>query len=129
MTTNSSMSIFNRYVDPFTKEITFKKHIVENVFWDDTIAVQQDQGYDKINKVAVYIPKNKNDLSEYVDAKQYNGIGWTIQTGDLIIKGEVVESEVTGVKDLKNYNVFAILEFDDKDYGSSNMHHFEIKGS
>jgi len=25
--------------------------------------------------------------------------------------------------------VFAILDFDDKDYGSSNMHHFEIKGS
>ena len=129
MTTNTSMSVFNRYTDPFTKAVTFKKHVISNVFWDDTIAVQQDLGHDKANKVAVYVPKDKNDLSNYVNAKQYNGNGWTLQTGDFIVKGEVIETEITGIKDLKNYDAFTITEFDDKDYGSSNMHHFEIKGS
>lgn len=129
MTTNTNMSVFNRYTDPFTKAVTFKKHVINNVFWDDTIAVQQDLGHDKSNKVAVYIPKDKNDLSNYVNAKQYNSNGWTLQTGDFIVKGEVIETEITGIKDLKNYDAFTITEFDDKDYGSSNMHHFEIKGS
>lgn len=129
MTTNTSMSVFNRYTDSFTKAVTFKKHVISNVFWDDTIVVQQDQGYDKTNKVAVYIPKDKNDLSNYVNAKQYNGNGWTLQTGDFIVKGEVIETEITGIKDLKNYDAFTITEIDDKDYGSSNMHHFEIKGA
>lgn len=129
MTTNTSMSVFNRYTDSFTKNVTFKKHVISNVFWDDTIAVQQDLGHDKANKVAVYVPKNKNDLSNYVNAKQYNGNGWTLQTGDFIVKGEVIETTITGIKDLKNYDVFTITEVDDKDYGSPNMHHFEIKGS
>jgi hypothetical protein len=123
------MSVFNRYTDSFTKVVTFKKHVISNVFWDDTIAVQQDLGHDKANKVAVYVPKDKNDLSNYVNAKQYNGNGWTLQTGDFIVKGEVIETEITGIKDLKNYDAFTIMEFDNKDYGSSNMHHFEIKGS
>lgn len=129
MTTNTSMSVFNRYTDSFTKNVTFKKHVIDNVFWDDTIAVQQDLGHDKANKVAVYVPKDKNDLSNYVNAKQYNGNGWTLQTGDFIVKGEVIETTITGIKDLKNYDTFTITEFDDKDYGSSNMHHFEIKGA
>lgn len=128
MTTNTNMCIFNKYTDPFTKKVTFKKHLINYVFWDDTKAVNQNDGYDKDNKVAVYIPKDVNDLSEYIKAKKYNGIGWTIQNGDFIIKGEVPETEVSGIKELSQYETFIIKSFSDKDYGSENMHHFEIKG-
>lgn len=128
MTTNTNMSIFNKYTEPFTKKVTFKKHLIDYVFWDDTKAVNQNDGYDKNNKVSVYIPKDINNMSEYVKSKKYNGTGWTIQNGDFIIKGDVVETEVSGIKELSQYETFIIKSFSDKDYGSENMHHFEIKG-
>lgn len=128
MTTNTNMCIFNKYTDTFTKQVTFKKHLIDKVFWVDTKAVNQNDGYDKDNKVAVYIPKDVNDLSQYVVDKKYNGIGWTIQEGDFIIKGDVPETEVSGIKELSQYETFIIKSYSDKDYGSENMHHFEIKG-
>lgn len=128
MTTNTNMSIFNKYTEPFTHNVVFKKHLIDYVFWDDTKAVKQNDGYDKNNKINVYVPKDINDLSEYIKAKNYNGTGWTIQNGDFIIKGDVVETEVSGIKELSQYETFIIKSFSDKDYGSKNMHHFEIKG-
>lgn len=128
MTTNTNMSIFNKYTDSKTRQVTFKKHLIDKVFWVDTKQVQRNDGYDKDYKVSVDIPKDTNDLSEYVTYKNYVGTGWTIQNGDFIIKGDVLETEVTGIKELSQYEVFIIKSFSDKDYGSENMHHFEIKG-
>ena len=129
MMTNTKMSVFNKYTEPFTKNVSFKKHVIENVFWDDSNGVNLDHGYDKADKVNVYIPKDKNDMSEYVNPKQYNGSQWTLNNGDFIIKGEVQESEVLGIKDLSAYEVFTITMVDDKDFGSPNMQHFEIRGN
>jgi hypothetical protein len=128
MTTNTNMSIFNKYTEPFTHNVVFKKHLIDYVFWDDTKAVKQNDGYDKDNKINVYVPKDINNLSEYIKAKNYNGTGWTIQDGDFIIKGNVPINEVSGIKELSQYETFIIKSFSDKDYGSKNMHHFEIKG-
>lgn len=122
------MTIYNKYTEPFTHNVVFKKHLIDYVFWDDTKSVKQNDGYDKDNKVAVYIPKDVNDLSEYIKAKNYNGTGWTIQDGDFIIKGNVPIEEISGIKELSQYETFIIKSFSDKDYGSENMHHFEIKG-
>lgn len=128
MMTNTSMSVFNKYTDTFTKDIIYKKHIIENVFWDDSKGVNLNHGYDEADEVNIYIPKNKNDMSEYVKPKQYNGIGWTLKNGDFIIKGVVAENEVSGIKDLSSYETFTITMVDDKDFGSKNMQHFEIRG-
>ena len=129
MMTNSKMSIFNRYVDPFTKQVTFKKHVVDNVFWDDEKNVSLDDGYQNVSKAEVYIPHDKNDFTNYVVPKKYNGVNWTINDGDFIIKGEVDETEVGGIKDLSQYDVFEIMSWSNKDYGSPNMWHFEIIGN
>jgi hypothetical protein len=75
MTTNTNMSIFNKYTEPFTHNVVFKKHLIDYVFWDDTKAVKQNDGYDKDNKINVYVPKDINNLSEYIKAKNYNGTG------------------------------------------------------
>lgn len=136
MTTNTNMCVFNKYTkittnentNETTKELKFKKHIIDNVFWDDSQGVNLRNGYDKNDLVNVYIPKDKNDMSGYVKPKQYNGNGWTLQNGDFIIKGLVTETEVSGIKDLAAYETFTITMVDDKDFGSKNMHHFEIRG-
>lgn len=129
MMTNTKMTLYNKYVDPFTHRTSYNKHIIENVFWDDSLGVNLNMGYENADKVNVYIPYDKNDLSEYVEAKKYNGNGWTLQNGDFIIKGETDINEISGIKDLSNYEAFTITVNDNKDFGSSNMQHFEIRGN
>lgn len=122
MMTNTNMSVYNKYNG------TFKKHLIDNVFWDDSLGINLNTGYDNADKVNIYIPFNKNDLTEYIEAKQYNGTGWTLQNGDYIVKGNVNIDEINGIKDLKDYEVFEITVIDKKDFGSYNMQHFEIRG-
>ena len=129
MMTNTKMAVFNKYTNSTTKNVTFKKHLINNVFWDDSKGVNLNKGYDKADAVNVYIPKDKNDMSEYVNPKQYDGSSWTLNNGDLIVKGEVTETEVSGIKELSSYEVFTITMVDNKDFGSSNMQHFEIRGN
>lgn len=131
MTTNTSMSVFNKYTDE-EKNVRFKKHLIDNVFWDDSKSVNLNLGYENADEVNVYIPKSQNDLSGYVEPKQYKGESgtWTLENGDIIVKGNVDEEEISMIKELtKKYdNTFTITLVDDKDFGSSNMQHFEIKG-
>lgn len=128
MMTNTEMSVFNKYTDSFTKEVVYKKHVINKVFWDDSKGVNLNRGYDNADVVNVFVPKEQNDMSEYVKPKHYNGIGWTLKEGDFIIKGLVTENEVSGIKDLSNYEAFVITMVDDKDFGTEDMHHFEIRG-
>ena len=130
MTTNTNMCVFNKFTDE-NKNVVFKKHLIDHVFWDDSKAVNLNRGYDNADDVNVFIPKEQNDMSSYVVPKQYKGLNkWTLQVGDFIVKGDVREKEVSGIKELttKYDNVFTISLVDDKDFGSSSMHHFEIRG-
>ncbi len=131
MTTNTCMSVFNKYVDG-EKNIVFKKHEIENVFWDDSKSVNLNLGYENADDVNIFIPKMQNDMSGYIEPKFYIGLNdtWTLNNGDFIVKGQTFETQVSNIKELKQqYNdVFTITLVDDKDFGSKNMHHFEIRG-
>lgn len=131
MKTNTSMSVFNKYTDE-EKNVIFKKHLIDNVFWDDSKGINRNLGYENADDVNVFIPKNQNDMSGYVEPKKYKGLNntWTLENGDFIVKGNVEESSVVSIKELlKKYdNVFTISLVDDKDFGSANMQHFEIRG-
>ena len=131
MTTNTKMSVFNKYTDE-EKNVKFKKHLIDEVFWDDSKGINRNLGYENTDDVNVFIPKSQNDMSGYVQPKEYNGDGkkWTLNNGDFIVKGETEENEVLSIKELitKYDNVFTITLVDDKDFGSANMHHFEIRG-
>lgn len=131
MTTNTSMSVFNKYTDK-EKNVVFTKHLIDNVFWDDSKGINRNLGYENADDVNVFIPKNQNDMSGYVEPKKYKGLNntWTLENGDFIVKGKVEESSVMSIKELvKKYdNVFTISLVDDKDFGSANMQHFEIRG-
>jgi len=128
MPTNTNMCVFNKYIEPFTKDITYKKHVIDNVFWDDIQAVILSSGFNSDDKVDVFIPFDKNDISEYKEPKNYNGTGWTLRNGDFIIKGDVSETEVDGIKELSAYETFEIAACSKKDFGSYNMQHFEVRG-
>lgn len=131
MTTNTCMSVFNKYTDS-EKNVIFKKHLIDNVFWDDSKGVNLNKGYENADDVNVFIPKIQNDMSGYLEPKKYKGLSntWTLENGDFIVKGNTSESEVLSIKELvKKYdNVFKISLVDDKDFGSESMQHFEIRG-
>jgi hypothetical protein len=62
MKTNTSMSVFNKYTDE-NKNVIFKKHLIDNVFWDDSKGINRNLGYENADDVNVFIPKNKNPLN------------------------------------------------------------------
>ena len=69
-------------------------------------------------------------LSEkgYVDPKNYTGTGWTLKNDDYIVKGIV--NSVSSISDLKGgYEAMKITNVAVKDYGTSDMQHFEVSGS
>lgn len=131
MTTNTKMTVYNKYTNE-NKSVIFKKHLIDNVFWDDSKAVNLNTGYENADDVNIFIPKSQNDMSNYVSPKKYNGEvkKWTLNVGDFIVKGECKEDVVYGIKELINKydDVFTITLVDNKDFGSPNMHHFEIRG-
>lgn len=131
MTTNTNVSVFNKWTDE-EKNVVFKKHLIDNVFWDDSKGINRNLGYENADDVNVFIPKSQNDMSGYVKPKKYKGLNgtWTLENGDFIVKGNTSEDEVLSIKDLvKKYDdVFTISLVDDKDFGSEDMHHFEIRG-
>ena len=131
MKTNTNMSVFNKYTNK-NKNVLFKKHLIDNVFWDDSKGINRNLGYENADDVNVFIPKSQNDMSGYVEPKKYKGLSntWTLENGDFIVKGNTNESEVLSIRELvqKYDNVFTISLVDDKDFGSENMHHFEIRG-
>lgn len=131
MITNTSMSVYNKHTDE-QKNVVFKKHLIDNVFWDDSKGINRNLGYENADDVNVFIPKSQNDMTGYVEPKKYKGLSntWTLENGDFIVKGNTSESEVLSIKELaqKYDNVFTISLIDDKDFGSESMHHFEIRG-
>ena len=131
MFTNGSMTILNRINDPTTKEVYYISKVVENVFWDSVESVSERNGADKNDEVVVYLPTDKNDMTNYVEPKQFNGeiATWTIKEGDFIIR-DIIQSgqRIDGIKELKDYETFTIKFVDYNDFGSTNMQHFKIKG-
>lgn len=129
MFTNSCMTIFNKHTSS-NKEIIYIPKKIDNVFWDSVEAVAEN--LDRNDEVVVYIPFEKNDLSNYVDPKNYDSSlsnVWTIREGDLIVKGDLTSlSNISTLKELKNYEAFTIYSIDTKDFGSSDMQHFKVRG-
>lgn len=129
MMTNTKMTIYNQYIEPNTHNKLYKKHVIENVFWDDSLGINLNKGYENADKVNVYIPFDKNDLTDYKNPKQFIGEGWTLQNGDYMVKGEIDIDNINGIKDLSQYDPFIMTVCDNKDFGSSNMQHFELRGN
>lgn len=132
MFTNGSMTIYNKHTIPETKNVIYKGTAIDNVFWDSVESVTERNGANKQDEVLVYIPFDKNDVSNYVQPKQYNGSSdkWTLKEGDIIIKGNYVNDipTIDKISDLKEYEVFTIYFTDTKDFGNYNMQHFKVKG-
>lgn len=65
----------------------------------------------------------------YVEPKSYTGTGWTLKNDDYVVKGGTELESVSTITDiLENYECLKITNVAVKDYGSSDMWHYEISG-
>lgn len=115
MPTNTDITIYHKYLDEKEKIHKWKREYVRFAMWQGGFGASIKKGYDKANNVTVYIPCDKNDLTDV-----------EIKTGDIIVKGEIdilIEKE----SDLKAYtDVFNIQTVIPQEFGSTDMQHIEI---
>lgn len=133
MKTNSSMTIYNKYFNPITRADSWQRHVIYEVFWDSTSGITQYKGLIPNDKVTIYIPFNSNYMNFFIDPKtfQINHTGyWTIQNGDIIVKG-IINDEITKQSELESEypNVFNVSSITINNYGSPNMRHIEVIGT
>jgi hypothetical protein len=126
------MTIYNKYIDPITRLDKWQRHVIKEVFWQSTSGATFARGLNQNDKVTVYIPFNTNYMTYYVDPITFreNPLGyWTIQNGDIIVKGTVTDV-ITKQSELENkytnaYNVTYLMS---NLSGSANTQHLEIGG-
>ncbi len=132
MKTNTSMTIYNKYFNSTIRGDSWQRHVISDVFWDSKRGASYFKGLTRSDIGAIYIPFWLNDMRDFVDPIEFatSRTGkWTIQNGDIIVKG-IVTDEITKQSELetKYSDVLTISNYTINDFGSSNMQHILIAG-
>lgn len=137
MITNESLTIYNRKLNPETRQYVYNRTEIPSVHWytdqkvqmlsDDKGLVSADLYKIRIPKgkqTDTYIPPNKYAALPYSYEKRY----WTVENGDLFVKG-IVRDEITKESDLKNkhYVYGKVLSYSDNRKGG--IPHIRIGGA
>lgn len=113
MKTNTSITIYHKYFDKDAHLDKWKRQIIPNVMFQGGKGASANKGYEMANDVDVFIPLNKNDLSN-ID----------INIGDILVRGSI-DLEINMQSDL-NVTNFNITSIEFNDYGSANVNHIQI---
>ena len=95
------------------------RHEVQPVMWQSAeIAIADQQGVTSADKASVYVPLT-------------SGV-YAFKKGDVLVKGivsDVISSSFTISALMAKYSTWIkIRQADCKDYGSTGMHHWELRG-
>lgn len=112
---NQDLTIINKVVENKTPRYVIN-HIKGHIGTSKSVSLN---GVDLVrgNGVSVYVLMSEPG---YVSPNEYTGNGWTLKTDDYIAKG------IIDTFDPKTPNAYKITSVSVKDYGSSNMQHFEM---
>lgn len=123
---DKELTIVNKWFNKKTKQNEYKINHIHG-FWSSNEGVSisnteliKNDGF----KVLILMSEDG-----YINPKEFqkNGIGWTLQNDDYIVKG-IIE-EITTLASLKeNYECMKITNVAIKDYGSLDMQHYEVSG-
>lgn len=90
---DTTLTIYNKYIDTQTQLITWYKHVVKNCFWKYTgDKVTINDVVLETNNTICRIPKNDKYLEKFEWVAKPNdlmGEYFTLSQGDIIVKGEV----------------------------------------
>lgn len=136
MITNTSMTIYNKYIDPATRMEKYQRSIIINVYWENRKGINRSKVGDIANdSVLVLIPSavGVNHIKPVAWQTLVTKTGkWTLQFGDVMVKGTVtdeISSTFTVTALSKKYDdVVTITSVDDLDASSPYLRHWEISG-
>lgn len=123
---NQDLTVVNKWFNKNTKDYDYKTSHIKG-FWssNDGISISNTEIVKNDGFKALILMSEKGYISP--NEFQNNNSGWTLQNDDYLIKGIV--DNITIIADVKdNYECMKITNIAIKDYGSIDMHHFEVKG-
>lgn len=140
--TNTEATIFNKYKNPVTKLVDWRRTILRNVHWEDSKAVNViTSGLSTADSVTVFIWDGVDaEGKEYIKPKAFASLPpdmagryWTITQGsDRMIKGVVYDDipPLTIEALVAKYDdCITVKSVDRMDYGIRSMYHWEVSGS
>lgn len=133
MITNTSLTLYNTYYDTVAKINKWQRKAIPAVMWENRKAtnVLATGGQAAADQARIFIPRQAG----YVGPASWKALAvktgsWTLQEGDLIVKGTVTDalsSAFTPSQLKAKYNdVLMITSVDDNDMGSASMQHWQI---
>lgn len=135
MRTNASITVYNKYVDIYSRSEKFQRTQIKDVAWESRKAanVISMGGHMEVDQAQIFIPfaRKTNYLAPFAwTALSIKTAKWTLQVGDVIVKA-LVTDEITNIfsmSDLKaKYDdVLTISSVDTMDRGSLPMQHFQV---
>ena len=135
MRTNANLTVYNKYIDPTTRSEKYQRVGIVGVAWENRKAanVRSTGGLAAADQARVFIPLARG--TNFLKPKAWQALTtktgkWTLQVGDLIVKGLVSDEIQTGftVTQLKaKYDdVLVITSVDTMDAGSPGMQHWNL---
>lgn len=92
---NETLTVYNKYTNPTTNQVTWFRHVIHNAFWKDTgnkIAVNNvilgtNDIICRIRKDSAFLTRSEwVELSDEAKAEHF-----TLSKGDIIVKGESLD--------------------------------------
>lgn len=128
MIPNAHITIYNKYIE--NREEKYQRSEVYNVVWQSTKAISRMREMTAANTALILIPFSSGVPYQEPKAWQVDREGWTLQEGDVIVRG-LVEDEIDNdftITDLRkeHENVVAIASVDAMDQGFPAVQHWEV---
>lgn len=114
-------------VEPTYKKVM--KYKVSHIkgFWSSSEGISIN-GVDLIGSKRTIV-RILHSVPGYVEPSSFNGTGWTLKNEDYVVKGGLNIASVSSITTiLDSYECLKITDVSIKDYGSSDMWHYEISG-
>ena len=129
MLTEADCTIYNKYM--VGRVDTWQRVQIEGVHWEQRHAREGNEDNDF---TLVFIPFARGE--DYLKPRRWQVLSnksehWTLQIGDVIVKGLVSDELVAGTFTLSNLkaaydDVLMIASVDTRDFGSSALQHWEV---
>ena len=127
MITNTDITIYNRKLNPETRQYTWHRTELRGVHWytDQKVQVLADsKGLSSADSINIRIPTGGRS-ERYLPPEEYAALSygkktlyWTVENGDLFVRG-IVQDEIKKESDLQNkhYLVGKVLSHSDNRFG------------
>ncbi len=131
MIPNAHITIYNKYIDGATRSEKWQRTEVFNCVWQGVSAIARFKEQTPANTILILIPFASGLAYQEPKAWQVDRDGWTLQEGDIVVRG-LVTDEITGGFTLKNLYashqyVAQISSVAAMDEGSPNVQHWELQ--